>query len=139
MTDDRTPSSDEFDRIVEGLDLDLSGLGDLDSAAATVAAERERAALEAEKQVDDEPEDDQFYRAVGPAGLRADSRTKLAWVVLATGPVVLLLSALLSLRPPMALTGVLILASVAAVVYLVARLPDRGPGTPDWPDDGAAL
>lgn len=137
------PSSpDDFDRIVEGLDLDLSGLDDFDAEAARVAAARERDELEQEQRREaepDEPKEDQFYREVGPADLRADSRTKLAWFVVVGGPAVLLLSVMASMRPPTFLVAIVIAAAVAAVVYLIARLPDRGPSNPDWPDDGAAL
>ncbi len=139
---DAASSPDDFDRIVEGLDLDLSGLDDFDDAAARNAALRERADLEDEQRraaAPPEPQEDQFYREVGPADLRADNRTKIAWFVVVGGPAVLLLSMMASLRPPTFLVAVVIAAAVAAVVYLIARLPDRGPSNPDWPDDGAAL
>src|SRR5690606_33125849 len=85
-------------------------------------------------------EDDQFYRRVGPADVHAiDKRTKAAWFVVVGGPIVLLVSIMLSLRLPTAVVGVVIAAVVAGVVYLIARLPDRGPSNPEWPDDGAAL
>ena len=135
-------SSDDFDRIVEGLDLDLSGLDDFDDAAARNAASRERAELEEQERREREPEEpaeEQFYRDVGPADLRADSHTKLAWFVVIGGPALLLLSMMASVRPPTFLVVLVIAAAVAAVVYLIARLPDRGPSNPDWPDDGAAL
>lgn len=140
---DAPSSSDDFDRIVEGLDLDLSGLDDFDDAAARNAATRERAELEEQQRRESEPsepQEEQFYRDVGPADLGgADTRTKLAWFVVIGGPALLLLAMMASMRPPSVLVGVVIAAAVAAVVYLIARLPDRGPSNPDWPDDGAAL
>lgn len=142
MTDDAASSPDDFDRIVEGLDLDLTGLDDFDAAAGRAAAANERAELEAQQRAAEEPpdEDDQFYRRVGPADVHAiDKRTKAAWFVVVGGPIVLLVSIMLSLRLPTAVVGVVIAAVVAGVVYLIARLPDRGPSNPEWPDDGAAL
>lgn len=141
MTDPKS-SPDDFDRIVEGLELDLTGLDDFDDAAARAAAARERAELEEQQRREAEPEEDpaeQFYRQVGPADLRADPRTRLAWFVVIGGPAVLLLASMASLRPPAPVVGLVIAAAVAGVVYLIARLPDRGPSNPDWPDDGAAL
>jgi len=141
VTDPKS-SPDDFDRIVEGLELDLTGLDDFDDAAARAAAARERAELEEQQRREAEPEEDpaeQFYRQVGPADLRADPRTRLAWFVVIGGPAVLLLASMASLRPPAPVVGLVIAAAVAGVVYLIARLPDRGPSNPDWPDDGAAL
>lgn len=142
MTDDPSPSADDFDRIVEGLDLDVTGLEDFDDSAARVAAAREQAELAelAERQREsEEPPDDQFYREVGPADLHADNRTKIAWGVIIAGPALLVLSTIASINLPMAAIVTVIAASVGAVVYLIARLPDRGPSNPEWPDDGASL
>ena len=139
---DAASSSDDFDRIVEGLDLDLTGLDDFDTEAAKVAAARERAELEEQQRREAEPDEDpaeQFYREVGPADLRADPRTRIAWFVLIGGPAFLLVTTMASVRLPAIVVGLVIAAAVASVVYLIARLPDRGPSNPDWPDDGAAL
>jgi len=139
---DPTSSSDDFDRIVEGLDLDLTGLDDLDAEAARLAAERERRELEEQQRreaVEDVDPEEQFYRDVGPAELRADPRTKAAWAAVIGGPVLLLVATMASWRLPALVVGLVIAAAVGGVVYLIARLPDRGPSSPDWPDDGAAL
>ncbi|MET0469093.1 MAG: hypothetical protein ABWZ87_10135 [Aeromicrobium sp.] len=140
MTDPASPR-DDFDRIVEGLDLDLTGLEDFDRSAAQAAAARERAELEEEQRRAAEPAeaDDQFYRDVGPADLPSDRRTKIAWFVVVGAPALLLLARFASIRPPTFVVAVVVIAVVVAVVYLIARLPDRGPSNPDWPDDGAAL
>ena len=64
MTEPTSSSPDEFDRIVEGLDLDLSGLDDFDAAAARAATERE-ARLEEQRHraaALDEDTDEQSYR-----------------------------------------------------------------------------
>ncbi len=147
MTDEPTSPSDDFDRIVEGLDLDLSGLEDFDAAAeraaaARAAAERERIerlrreALERESAPTPE---ERAYREVGPAGLHAAGAKRWAWLVVVGGPAVLVLCAIASWRPPTAIVLAIIAAVVGAVVYLIAQLPDHGPSNPDWPDDGAAL
>ena len=139
---DPSSSSDDFDRIVEGLDLDVDGLGDFDAQAARIAAERERRELEEQQRreaADDEEPTEQFYREVGPADLRADPRTKAAWIAVIGAPVLLLVATMASWRLPAFVIGVVITAAVAGVVYLIARLPQRGPSNPDWPDDGAAL
>lgn len=140
MTDPAAPR-DDFDRIVEGLDLDLTGLEDFDRSAAQAAAARERAELEAEQRRAAEPEeqDDQFYREVGPADLPTDRRTTTAWLVILGGPALLILARIAGMTPPPVLVATAVIAAVCAVAYLIARLPDRGPSNPDWPDDGAAL
>lgn len=138
---------DEFDRIVSGLELDI-GDDDLDAAADRIAAERRRAEFERERaensarraaQVEQTDDDDDFYREVGPATLPSDRRTRWAWLCIAAGPALLLATVLLPVRPPTAVVVTLVLLSVGGVVFLIARLPDRGPSNPDWPDDGAAL
>lgn len=141
MTEPTSSSPDEFDRIVEGLDLDLSGLDDFDAAAARAATEHEARLEELRQRAAalDEDTDEQSYRDVGPADLHVDRRVLTAWAVVIGGPCLLLLVMASSVRfPPLVLSGV-IGAAVAGVVYLIARLPDRGPSSPDWPDDGAAL
>lgn len=144
---DPNADRDEFDRIVEGLDLDVGDPAEFDAVAARAAADRERAdrerrEREAEQRAAAEAaaaRDEQFYRDVEPVSLPRDRRVTIAWTVLLAGPALLLGSVLLAVRPPTTVTGALILASAGAVVYLLARLPDRGPSNPDWPDDGAAL
>lgn len=144
MTDDAPSSADDFDRIVEGLDLDLSGLDDFDDAAERAAAARERADLEEEHRRVEEQQraqdrDDQFYREVGPADLRATGRTRIAWLVFVGGPALLLITTMASMPLPTVAVVAVVIAVVASVVYLISQLPDRGPSNPDWPDDGAAL
>lgn len=131
-------SSDDFDRIVEGLDLDLTGLDDFDAEAARIAASQESGPAPRES-APAEPTEAEFYREVGPADLRADPRIKAAWFIVVGGPAAMILAMLASFTPPTPVVVVVIAAAVGAVVYLIARLPDRGPSNPDWPDDGAAL
>ncbi|GAA3529677.1 hypothetical protein AFL01nite_00880 [Aeromicrobium flavum] len=140
---DASSSSDDFDRIVEGLDLDLSGLEDFDASAARAAAARERDEQEEQKRREAadaaEPADDQFYREVGPAEFRAKGSTRIAWLVFVGGPALLLIATMASVRLPPMLVATVFIGVVVSVVYLISQLPDRGPSNPDWPDDGAAL
>ncbi|MCD9153275.1 hypothetical protein [Aeromicrobium duanguangcaii] len=141
---DASSSSDDFDRIVEGLDLDLTGLEDFDASAARVTAERERAEEQAREErrlaaEAQETADDQFYREVGPAQLRSRGRVRFAWFVFVGGPALLLITTMASMPLPTFAAALVVIAVVASVVYLISQLPDRGPSNPDWPDDGAAL
>ncbi|MFD1860036.1 hypothetical protein EHW97_10790 [Aeromicrobium camelliae] len=138
---------DEFDRIVEGLELDVEGLPDLDEAAAEHARreeERQRAAAEADElphelRDADEVEEEPFYRQVPPARLRPARGTGLAWAGVAAAPVLALLSAVVGFWLPAEVLAVLTLVAVVSVAWLVWHLPERGPSHRDWPDDGAAL
>lgn len=137
---------DEFDRIVEGLELDVDGLPDLDEAAAEHArreAERRRAEAAAELppelQDADEVDEEPFYRQVPPARLRPARGTGLAWVGVAAAPVLALLSTLIGFWLPIEVLAVLTLVAVVSVAWLIWHLPERGPSHRDWPDDGAAL
>jgi Flp pilus assembly protein TadB len=136
---DASSSSDDFDRIVEGLDLDLTGLENFDASAARAAAARERAELEEEQRRTAEPADDQFYRQVGPAEFRARGRTRVAWLIFVGGPALLLIATMASVRIPPFVVALVVIGVVVSVVFLISQLPDRGPSNPDWPDDGAAL
>ena len=139
---------DEFDRIVEGLELDLDGLPDLDEAAAE-HARREQERAEAARAADDLPEelrDDEavieeepFYRQVPPARIRPAGRTAVAWGGVAAAPAIVLLSSVLGFWIPPELLVVLTIVAVVSVAWLVWHLPERGPSHRDWPDDGAAL
>ncbi|WP_293786253.1 hypothetical protein [uncultured Aeromicrobium sp.] len=137
---------DEFDRIVEGLELDVDGLPDLDEAAAEHArreAEQRRAEAAAELPPElhdaDEEDEEPFYRQVPPARLRPARGTGLAWAGVAAAPVLTLLSTVMGFWLPMEVLAVLTLVAVVSVAWLIWRLPERGPSHRDWPDDGAAL
>lgn len=138
---------DEFDRIVEGLELDLDGLPDLDEAAAEharVESERERSLPEpdeipAELREDSAADEEPFYRQVPPARLRPARSIALAWTGVASAPLLVVLSAIFGFWVPSGLLAVLTLVAVSSAAWLVWQLPERGPSQRDWPDDGAAL
>lgn len=155
---DERDERDAFDRIVEGLDLDLSDLPDLDEAAERHAREREAADHEAEDAVaagadgpsdlDDLPpelrddaDDDEvpFYRQVPPAHVRPAPGTGLAWAGVLGAPVVVVASFLFGFWVDSWLIALLTVVSIASVAWLFWRLPERGPSHRDWPDDGAEL
>lgn len=133
---------DEFDRIVEGLDLDLDGLEDLDEAAERRARESEEEPAEPElppELREDDLDEVPFYRQVPPARVRPTPGTGVAWVGVLAAPLLVLASLVFDFWVPNWLIAALTVASVSSVTWLFWRLPERGPSQRDWPDDGAAL
>ncbi|GAA3535540.1 hypothetical protein GCM10022234_35390 [Aeromicrobium panaciterrae] len=124
---------DDFDRIVEGLDLNLEFPDEVPEPEPVTPAPTWSDDAEP---VDEEP----FYRKVEPTPLRPRRRgVALAWVALAGAPLLLVIATVMGeiLPRPMLVGAVLIF--VAAAIYLVSQLPEHGPGRSDWPDDGAVL
>lgn len=148
---DERDERDAFDRIVEGLDLDLSDLPDLDEAAERHARERESEDvvpagpadldddLPPELRDDDGDDEVPFYRQVPPAHVRPAPGTGLAWVGVLAAPVLVIASFLFDFWVASWLIALLTVASIVSVAWLFWRLPERGPSHRDWPDDGAAL
>lgn len=141
---------EEFDRIVEGIDWDLSALDeeppDHDEPQEPQEPRRHpssRSSLPEESPADDSrsPDtDEQFYRRVDPPPPRGWTRgTTAAWVGVAGSPGSLVLLTLLGFTAPRALVVALSLVFVASAVYLIAQLPEHGPARGDGPDDGAVL
>ena len=143
--DDRTPDDDgearrssdrdAFDAIVQRLDLDLPfPLG----VAQPAEPEPEPEPVELDDQPD--PVDEQFYRHVRPGPARPLHRGRAtAWAGLVGSPLLLVLATVGGswLSRPVLLGAAL--TFVASAIYLIAQLPEHGPGQQDWPDDGAAL
>lgn len=126
---------DDFDRIVEGLDLDFS------FADEPLAVPDEQPVTHPEPaQTDDEPDDEPFYRKVPPAVIVPRTRGRLlAWSAVLAGPLLIVLAAIGGLWLPRVLVAALALTFVAGAIYLIVQLPSHGPSRPDWPDDGAVL
>jgi hypothetical protein len=123
---------DDFDRIVEGLDLDLSFIDEpLD--------EPEPAA--ARPPVDDAPtEDEAFYRQVDATPLVPRRRDiVLAWAGVIGAPLALVLATVAHVYLDRPIVAGAALIFVAAAIYLFLQLPEHGPSRRDWPDDGAVL
>jgi hypothetical protein len=129
------PEKDDFDKIVEGLDLDLDFSDEV--------AEPEPVEPPPLVWSDDtEPveAEEPFYRKVGPTPLRPRSRAMtLAWIALAAAPLALVIATMFGEILPRPILGAAVLTFVAAAIYLVSQLPEHGPGRSDWPDDGAVL
>ena len=124
---------DDFDRIVEGLDLDLSFP---DEPGDPVADEGAARPAPAEPVDAEEP----FYRRVEPTPLLPRRRGPLlAWLGLAGAPLALVLATVVHVYLPRSILAGAVLIFVASATYLFLQLPEHGPGRRDWPDDGAVL
>lgn len=125
---------DPFDEIVRNLDLDP----DLDfpEPMPTPAPARQPTHPSAASAV----QDDQFYRRVEPRPvLPRNPRILAAWLGVIVTPLGIMASSVLNLIMPRPVLLGCGLVFVASAIYLIAQLPERGPGEPYWPDDGAQL
>lgn len=124
---------DDFDRIVEGLDLDLSFPDDpVDPAPESLAP----------RPVVDEPgsSEEPFYRRVDSTPLVPRRRgIILAWAGVAGAPLLLALATVAHVFLDRPIVAGAVLIFVASAIYLFLQLPEHGPGRRDWPDDGAVL
>lgn len=136
---------DDFDEIVQNLDLDLSFPDEptREPEHPSVRRQHRDAHTEAEP---DEPEsfddlpDEPFYRRVEPASIWPRDRGRtLAWLAVLGAPLAIIVFTLAHVWLPKSVLLGIGLTFVAASIYLISRLPENGPGRPDWPDDGAAL
>jgi len=126
---------DDFDKIVEGLELDLVFP---DEAPEPTPAESPSLVWSDDTEPV-EPEEP-FYRKVEPTPLRPKSRgTAVAWIALAGAPLLLVVFTMIGEILPRPILAGAVLIFVAAAIYLVSQLPEHGPSRPDWPDDGAVL
>jgi membrane-associated phospholipid phosphatase len=125
---------DDFDRIVEGLDLDLSFIDEpLD--------EPELAPAPAPPQAVDVPDEDEaFYRQVDATPLVPRRRDiVLAWAGVIGAPMALVLATVAHVYLDRPVVAGAALIFVASAIYLFLQLPEHGPSRRDWPDDGAVL
>jgi hypothetical protein len=129
---------DPFDEIVRNLDLDL----DFPEPALPPALPPQptHPSAGSDDRDDDHDEDDQFYRRVEPRPvLPRNPRVLLAWLGVIVTPVAIVVSSVLHLLMPRPVLLGCGLVFVASAIYLIAQLPERGPGEPHWPDDGAQI
>jgi hypothetical protein len=84
---------------------------------------------------EDEDEDEHFVPPAPPPLPNVDSATKGAWIALFSGPLYLLLAAILGWQVPGWVAFVAVAAFVGGFVYLVLRMGDD----PRDPDDGAVV
>lgn len=126
---------DPFDEIVRNLDLDL----DFPEPAPKPEPVRQPTHPSAAHAADGN-DDDQFYRRVEPRPVLPRSpRVLLAWLGVVLTPLAIMVSSVVRLTMPRPVLLGCGLVFVASAIYLIAQLPERGPGEPYWPDDGAAL
>ncbi len=136
---------DDFDEIVQNLDLDLSFPDEpaREPQHPSVRRHHRDAHAEAEPEepvaFDDMP-DEPFYRRVEPASIwpRHRGRT-LAWLAVLGAPLAIIVFTVAHVWLPKSVLLGIGLTFVAGAIYLISQLPENGPGRPDWPDDGAAL
>jgi hypothetical protein len=134
---------DDFDEIVQNLDLDLSFPEDPREPQHPSVRRHRQPEAEAETEepesFDDMP-DEPFYRKVEPTSIwpRHRGRT-LAWAAVLGSPLAIVLFTLAQVWLPKSVLLGIGLTFVAGSIYLISQLPEYGPGRPDWPDDGAAL
>lgn len=155
---------DEFDEIIRGLDLnvpfpedndvkdtgdDTDDIGDSsddfaspDDAPTQAASWRSEPAEPELSSPDDQilPGDDLSYRnPPSPPAKPWNIRRLIAITGLIAGPTLLMFATLSGVVLPRPIAYGLALIFVACAVWLIAQLPERGPGRPDSPDDGAEL
>lgn len=134
---DSTPSSgdDEFDRIVEGLDLEMPRAEHVERE---VESERPKPQPKASEPVWDE--DAIAYRTPPPRPRRPPSKARAAsWIAVLGGPGLLVLATIIRIVLPRTVVLAAALIFVAGLIYLISQLPEHGPSHPDSPDDGAVL
>jgi hypothetical protein len=123
---------DPFDEIVRNLDLDLD-FPESTRAPAPATEPTHPSVASADS-------DDHFYRRVEPRPLLPrNQRVLLAWLGVIAIPICIMASSVVHLVMPRPVLLGCGLVFVAAAIYLIAQLPERGPGEPHWPDDGAQL
>lgn len=128
---------DEFDRIVEGLDLEMPRA---DQVEREVADEQPRPQPRPREPARVWDEDAIAYRTPPPRQKRPPSRARTAsWIAVLGTPALLVLATIVQVLLPRPVVLAAVLTFVAGLIYLIARLPERGPGHPDSPDDGAVL
>jgi hypothetical protein len=128
--------TDDFDDIVEHLDLDLSFPDEPEHPS---RRRRDPAVSDEPESFDDLP-DEPFYRRVEPIPILPRRRgPTLAWLAVLGAPVAIMVFTIMQVYLPRPILLGIGLTFVAGSIYLISQLPEHGPGRPDWPDDGAAL
>lgn len=121
--------SDEFDKIVENLDIEIEF------------------PAEEVPPVDDASTPDDVAHPSGatneqptlPHASPPNRKRTLAWIAVLGAPGLLVLATVLGFVLPRSIVFAAALIFVAGAIYLISTLPEHGPGRPDWPDDGAVL
>jgi hypothetical protein len=129
---------DDFDKIVEGLELDLSFIGEVDEP---LAEEPEPAwSPRTDDEIHEADTEEPFYRKVEPTPLMPRRRgVLLAWAGVLGAPLALVIATASGVFLDRPIVAAASLIFVAAAIYLILQLPEHGPSRRDWPDDGAVL
>lgn len=127
---------DEFDRIVEGLDLDLGFLDE--DPAPEPDPEPPAPVVPAASSARSPDVDEEFYRRVD-FGPRQPWRRDLilGWIGILGSPGVLVVCTVLGIVVPRSIVAALTLVFLASAVYLISQLPERNGG--DGTGDGAVV
>lgn len=134
---DSTPDNgdDEFDRIVEGLDQEMPRTEHVEREVA-----KEKPQPEPVKREPVWDGDSIAYRTPPPRPRRPPTKARTAaWIAVLGSPALLVLSTVFGILLPRPIVLAAALTFVAGVIFLISRLPERGPSHPDSPDDGAVL
>ena len=129
---------DDFDKIVEGLELDLSFVDQPQEPA--VEPEPELSPMTDDEVDAADDVEEPFYRQVDSTPLIPRRRSVLlAWVGVLGAPLSLVLATVSGVFLDRAIVAAASLIFVGAAIYLILQLPEHGPSRKDWPDDGAVL
>ena len=128
---------DDFDKIVEGLELYLSFIVE----SPEPAEEEPTWSPRTDDEIDAaDAEEEPFYRKVEPTPLIPRRRSVLlAWVGVLGAPLALVLATMSGVVLDRPIVAAASLTFVGAAIYLILQLPEHGPSRRDWPDDGAVL
>ncbi len=129
---------DDFDKIVEGLELDLSFI---DETPEPADEEPEPAwSPRTDDEIDAADDEEPFYRKVEPTPLVPRRRSVLlAWIGVLGAPLSLVVATMSGVVLDRPIVAAASLTFVGAAIYLILQLPEHGPSRKDWPDDGAVL
>ena len=134
---------DDFDKIVEGLELDLSFLDEkTDEKPAEEPEEQPEPTWSplTDDDIDAAETEEPFYRKVEPTPLIPRRRgVLLAWIGVLGAPLSLVLATISGVFLDRPIVAAASLTFVASAIYLILQLPEHGPSRRDWPDDGAVL
>lgn len=131
---------DDFDKIVEGLELDLSFIDEKPAEQpAEEPPEPEWSPL-TDDDIDAADTEEPFYRKVEPTPLMPRRRGVLAaWVGVLGAPLSLVIATMSGVFLDRPIVAAASITFVASAIYLILQLPEHGPSRRDWPDDGAVL
>ncbi len=126
---------DDFDKIVEGLNLDFTFPDEPGDPVVEPAPTAWSPAS------DEQPETEEpFYRRVDATPIVPRRRgILLAWCGVLGAPVALVLATVSHVILDRPIIAGATLIFVASAIYLFLQLPEHGPSRRDWPDDGAVL